>query len=186
MKHIIFTLIVSALSLLTLSNSALAAPALKRDLGVFGNWRAAEITGHAFLGKNACVAYTQTADGKDTLEVYAEEQANPAQGYAEPTVQVVTSAQTAPVYLRGVMVDNKKLGEFPMTLMSNTAAPVGSGLLARIDQRAKMIEVLKKSATTDIRLGGEKNKLVKTLKFSLKGSTKAIDAIFAGCSLTVQ
>jgi hypothetical protein len=169
----------------TISMAASAAPALKTDLGVYGNWRAAEITGHAFFGKNVCVAYTQTADGKNTLEVYAEEQADPANGYTEPTVIVVTEAAT-PAYIRGVMADNKKLGELHMTLLTNRATPTGFGVMARIDQRAKMIDIIKKAGTVDIRLGGVKNKLVKTLKFSLKGSTKAVDAIMKGCGLTLE
>jgi hypothetical protein len=174
------------LAILALSAlSVTAAPALKKDWGVFGNWRSAEILGHAFSGKNACMAYTQTTDAKSTLELYAQESTNAADGYIEPTFQVVPDARI-PRFIRGIAKDAKKLGEFHLTLQTTRATPPAYALLVREQDRVKFLDVLKKSSKIDIQLVGEKNKLVKTLTFSLKGSTKAIDAVINGCGLAIE
>lgn len=174
------------LTILALSSLAVtAAPTLKRDWGVFGNWRSAEILGHAFSGKNACMAYTQTTDAKSTLELYAQESTTPADGYIEPTFQVVPDART-PRFIRGIAKDNRKLGEFHLTLETTRATPPAYALLVRVQDRAKFLDVLKKASKIDVQLVGEKNKLVKTLSFSLKGSTKSIDAVLNGCALGIE
>jgi hypothetical protein len=179
MEKILLT--IAALGSLTLS----AAPALKKDLGVFGNWRSAEILGHAFTGKNACMAYTQTSDGKSSLELYSQESTTAADGYLEPTFQVIPDARI-PRFIRAIAKDAKKLGEFHLTLQSTAATPPAYALLVRVADRAKFMDVLKKSSTIDIQLVGEKNKLVKTLTFSLKGSSKSIDAALSGCGLAIE
>ncbi len=176
------TLIVLA-SLFTLS--AFAAPTTKKDLGVFGVWRAAEIEGHAFWNKNVCLAWAQTTDGKSTLEIYAEEFGAPAEGYTSPTIQVIPDPRT-PRFICAVATANGIATEFHLTLESTPANPPAFGLLARIDQRAQLIDAIKKAGTLTVKLAGEKNVLVKTLTFSLRGSSKAVDAFVNGCKLTLD
>ena len=161
-----------------------ATMTLKKDLGVFGNWRSAQIENHTLWGKNACLAYTQTTDGKSTLEVYAPELSAPEAGYAEPSVQIVTAADT-PRFIRAIAEDNRGNG-YQLTLASNQAQPTAFGLLSRLKDRQRIVDSLKKANTLSVKLIGERNKLVKTLTFSLKGSSKSIDAIFKGCALTID
>lgn len=171
------------LGLLIATHIANAAQTVEKEISANGNWKAAKILGHDFSQKNACISTTRALEDGTTLEVYAEKQADSNTDYVEPTVLVVTRAE--PSFVRAVLTDEDATTKYQLTLASTTATPPVFAAMARIDDRAKLIALLKASNTARLQLINEKNKVVKVLNFSLKGSSKTIDSQLASCSLPV-
>lgn len=163
--------------------AAAAAPTVTRDLGTNGNWKTAIVSGHDLWGKDACLASTVSKEGPSTLEIYAEKE-DGQETFVEPTVQIVARNETG--FVRAVATDEDRGAQIHLTLAANANEPASLGLLARIDDRSKLIAMIKKSNELRVQLINEKNKVTKTLRFSLKGSSKATDAAFAGCGLAVS
>lgn len=176
MKKFIF-----ALALLSLS--AQAAQVVDKDLVSSGNWKSALISQHNLWKKNACLAYTKATDGAVGLEVYAEQLNDNKDAYTEPTVQVVLGPKDTG-FLRGVITSDTGTA-LHLTLASTTDTPPALGLLARIDDRKKIIDLLRRASTVKVQLVNAKGKATKTYTFSLKGSTKVIDGAIAACKLAI-
>lgn len=172
------------LSLLVSTQTLFAAPSVEKDLGTIGNWKAAQIKEHEMFAKDACVADTKALESASLLQVFAEKQTDSASEYVEPTVLFINRGE--PAFVRGVLTDENRSVQIQMTLASTTANPPALGLMARIDDRAKLIALIKAANTARLQLINEKNKVVKVLNFSLKGSSKTVDALNKACALTVS
>jgi len=170
------------LTLLMFPLTSLAAQTVQRDLGNYTDWKAAQIQGHDLWKNEACIASTTAKSDLSTLEIYASKMDDQS-GYAEPTVQVVTRG--APAYVRGVLVNESNGTKVYMVLASNQDNPAQTGLMTRLDDRASLVLLLKRSTQISLQLIDARNKVAKTLRFSLMGSTKAIDAAYSGCGINL-
>lgn len=175
--------ILAILTMILSSSTSFAAQSVVKDLGTNGGWKSAQVKEHDFSQKEACIASTKASDTDSTLELYAERLDNSSTEYVEPTVLVVTRKETS--YVRAILTDDENSTTFHLTLATDANTPAGFALMSRIGERAKLVALLKKAATANVQLINAKNKVVKILKFSLKGSTKGIDAAIAGCALVV-
>ncbi len=153
-----------------------------KDLGKSGDWQASEIAHHPLWDKEACVAQTKAAGGVATLELYAEKSGTV---YNDPLVEVVT-APGFPFYVRGILTDAKGGNAIHLILATTATGAQQFGLLSRLDQRAAVLNLLKAASGAKVQFINDKNKIVKTLAFSLKGSSKIIATAIQGCQLTVD
>lgn len=170
------------LALALFSASAQADTAVKKDLGTFRNWKAALVSGHALWAQEGCMAYSAATGNKSTIEVYSQKQDNVKEGYSEPTVQIV--ARKIPEFTRAILKFDDGKEEVHLTLASSQDGKA-FGVLSRLDDRASLIGKLKTSTTVSVVFVSAKNKGVKTLSFSTRGFTKAMDTITAKCALPV-
>lgn len=164
---------------LALSSSAFAQT-VDKALPGSGDWKAAQVSGHDLWKKSACVAYTKTADSKSVLELYAEQEGELKGAFVEPTFQIVTK-ETG--FVRGVLTDAAGGTPFQLTLASTREVKPAFGLLARFQDRAKLMEMLKKASGAKLSFVDKKGKAFKAVTFSLKGSTKTLEGAVAGCQL---
>ena len=178
----ISTLLITFVGSLAITLSVQAAQTVTKDVGSFGSWKTAQISGHDLWNKDACVSSTPAREDASTLELYAEKLTGNT-AYVEPSVQVVTRGATG--YVRAVLTNDDDSTKVQLTLASTTATPAAFGVLSRLDDRTALIATLKKANNVQVQLINEKNSVVKTLNFSLKGSSKAIDAANTGCGLAL-
>jgi hypothetical protein len=167
--------ITSALLLCTWSQNA-AAETVVDKIAANKTWSSYTLTGHSAWNKEACIA--STLGGKDSiLEVYAEKTSG---GYTEPTVQVLFSnvpqAFSADVITSAVKKWNFLLG-------SPTQDPTLQAVVARLGDRQDIITALRNDNGVIVKIRDSKGKLLKTLNFSLSGSSKTIDAQATKCQL---
>lgn len=165
-----------------LSTPALAEFASLRDIGTYTDWKVMEVSDHPLWHKDACMAVT-SSKGAGTLEVYAEKTiTKDVASYSDPLVQVVTP-KDFPAYVRGILTDGKTV--FHLMLAAGRETPVATGLIVRADERKKLADFLKKASAVRIQFITENNtKVNKTdYQYSLRGSSKAIDAAVKECGL---
>ena len=162
---------------------AQAEQKVRRALSASGSWSAAEVTGHALFGTDACLAFTKARDGS-TLEVYAPRLSGSETEYTEPTVLIVTKG--AKPYIRGILEDDGARTKVNLMLASTKDEKPAFGLVARVDERKLLVEILRRASVATVRLVNEKNREIGRIGFSLKGSTKNIDGAFGGCGLRIE
>jgi accessory colonization factor AcfC len=180
MKNITTKIILA--SLVTVS-SAFAAQTIKRQLAQNGVWSAAEIAAHDLWEKDACIATTTASKSLSTLELYAEKSAM-KDGYVEPSILVVLKNE--PQTVRGILTTDLSDEQIHLTLATTEGETPRFGLLARMHQRAQLVEALKKANTASVKLIDAKHKAVKTLVFSLKGSQKTVLTALKECALSLD
>jgi hypothetical protein len=160
--------------------SGAQAQVIDKPLPGNGDWKAAQVSGHDLFKTSACVAYVKSADGKSVLELYAPQLGEQKGVFTEATVQVVTKEAG---FVRGVLSDAAGAVSFQLTLATTREERPSQGLLARFADRAKIIEMLKKAANAKLSLVNAKGKVLKSIAFSLKGSTKTIDGTISACQI---
>ncbi len=164
---------------LMISTLAMAEQETVKVIGGSGDWGAALVKGHTLWNTEACVAATRSKEGS-ILEFYAAKTAREGV-YGEPTVQVVVVSPAS--FVRATIEDDKKRVLYHLVLSATNEPVARLGLLGRVEERKKLVELLKKANTANLVLVNEKNKVVARQSFSLKGSTKTIDAAVSGCGL---
>jgi hypothetical protein len=181
--HSSFTTIILSSFFVGLSTTQ-AAQTVTKDFGTFGAWNSAIIQAHDLSSKDACLSSTKADIDASTLELYAEKLSNQtADLFTEPTFQVVLRSKFN--FVRAVLADDQATSKVHLTMLTNQNNPPQMGLLARIDDRASLLALIKKANSIKIQLIDSKNIVTKTLTFSLKGSSKALDAAVTGCKLTL-
>lgn len=168
------------LAALMMSTQALTS-VIEKDLGTSGNWKIAQIADHDLWKTRGCVAYVKATGGNSVLELYAQHDGGAGASYIEPTIQVVVNDGPTG-FIRGTMTDDRGVSA-AMTLATNKEVKPGFGLLVKTGDRAKAIDIVKAGSVLSVQLIGPKNKVVKTLSFSLKGSSKGVDLAFSACQL---
>lgn len=174
---------------LALVTAAEAAQSVKTPIAANGDWKAAEIVDHTLFHKDACLAATKVADGT-TLEVYAKKLEGGTE-YVEPTILVVpvpaaaTAPAAPPAFVRGIYKDDTGV-QLHLLLASTREDRPNYGLMARLADRKALIASMKKANSATVQLVTAKNKVLKTHTFSLKGSTKTIDAALTTCKLALE
>lgn len=178
MKTIItFLALLSALLLLT--PRAWGA----RDLGTFRYWKVGQVDDHSLWHKPACVA-ANVADRVASLELYAEKDRESGL-YDDPTVQIVTVARF-PSYVRGVMTVGKET--FHLMLATTGDNPALPGLIARADDRLKILEALRsrKNSSVTVKFVNHLGRTAKEVSFRLRGASDAFAAATSGCRLVLD
>ena len=170
------------LAALLLSSPLAFAQTVEKDLGTNGDWKGALINDHTLWKKNACLAFTKSSDGGSLLELYAEQAGETKGSFVEPTLQVVTKEVG---FVRGVLSDNNEAESYQLILAPNKDAKPVLGLITRLGDRKKAVDLLKRASGAKLVLFNAKGKALKTLTFSLKGSTKGIDSVIAACKLAL-
>jgi hypothetical protein len=178
---------INAALILSLVSAAHAAQSVDRKIGANGDWQAVEVSGHAYTGKSACLAFV-TAKDKSVLELYAERVPETEPGaraaFGAPTVHLIP--RTEKPFVRGLLVDDKKRVQIHLMLAATVATPPALGLVSRIEERAKLVEVLKKANTVTVSLINAQNKVVGSEVYSLRGSSKMINAAISACDLSLD
>jgi|GEM_PF-4468616 len=161
-------------------SAAAFAQTVDKEMPGSGDWKAAQVSQHDLWKKSACLAYTKAADGKSVLELYAEQEGEIKGAFVEPTFQIVTKESG---FVRAVLTDAAGGTPFQLTLASTRVVKPAFGLLARFQDRAKILDMLKKASSAKLSFVDKKGKAFKSAAFSLKGSTKTLDGTIAGCKL---
>ncbi len=174
------TLMVIGMMALCLVSASAFAQTVDKALPGAGDWKAAQVSGHDLWKTSACVAFVKSADGKSVLELYAEQEGELKGAFVEPTLQVVTKEVG---FVRAVITDSAGASPFQLTLASTKEEKPSFGLLARFNDRAKLISMLKKASSAKLSFVNAKGKVIKSISFSLKGSTKTIEGTVAACGL---
>lgn len=174
------TMMIAALSTMMTSPAALAS-VVEKDLGTSGNWKIAQIADHDLWKTRGCVAFVKATGGNSQLELYAQHDGGVGSTYTEPTIQVVVNDGITG-FVRGTMTDDRGVSA-AMTLATNQEVKPGQGLLVKLGDRAKAIDIVKAGSVLSVQLLNPKGKLVKTLSFSLKGSSKGVDTAMSACQL---
>ncbi len=183
------TLFISLALNLALVTAVEAAQSIKTPIAANGDWKAAEILDHTLFRKDACIASTKVTDGT-TLEVFAKKLENGTE-YVEPTILVVpvpaaaTAPAAPPAFVRGIYKDDKGV-LIHLLLASTREDRPNYGLMARLADRKALVDSMKRANSATVQLVSAKNKVLKTHSFSLKGSTKTIDAAFTTCKLAIE
>jgi hypothetical protein len=176
MKNTILT------ALFVLASSAFAETTVEKDLGKFRDWNTALVSGHALWEDAGCMSSVKANDKASTLEVYAHQQDDPKEGHSDIAIQIV--ARKLPEFVRAILKTDDSSEDIHLTLATGSQAQPVFGLLARLDDRAKLVAKFKKANTASVVFVSAKNKGVKTLRFSLRGFTKAFENVTAKCALT--
>lgn len=169
-----------SLIVLALFTASAHAQVIDKQLPGNGDWKAAQVSGHDLFKTSACVAFVKSADGKSTLELYAPQLGEQKGVFTEATVQVVTKEAG---FVRAVLADANGASPFQLTLASTREDNPAFGLLARFADRSKLVEMLKKAASAKLTLVDKKGKALKSVSFSLKGSSKTIDGTISACQI---
>lgn len=172
MKTLMMTLILSVLTIQA------HAEVVTEKVTTNKEWGAYLVQDHSAWATEGCVAATLVPDA--LLEVYAEKVDNE---YAEPTVQVIFTNMPQ---IYSAEVASSALSRWTFTKASHPQDPSLQVVLARLKDRQEVIDKLKRDNGLTVKLKDIKGKLVKTLQFSLAGSSKTIDAEFKRCGLKFQ
>ncbi len=141
-------------------------------------WNAETVAKHEIWQKPACSAYTMSEDGESTLEVVAFYNAA-TDTFGEPEVNVVTTANFS--FLDVTTSTNATSREFQMLPLQPTNTNlVGARVL--IGEREDLVVAIRRHSNLTARYldaAGE----VKSVTFSLRGSSDAVAAAFSHCDL---
>ena len=145
-----------------------------------GNWSAVVVDSHKGTGKSACIAYVQSKDQADRLEIYAE--ASTVDGFIEPVIQITTEKPGA---LLAGMMD----GKFPLSIALREVAPpqqvLATTFLSLLGDRKKILSVIKNGDSLKVVLNG-KGKVSRKVEFSLSGSSATIEKAFDACGVSID
>ena len=145
-----------------------------------GVWNAEKVENHEIWNTQACVASTETEDG-DILEViayYDEESGD----FLDPEVNVITSFDVAFLDVVGKIRGESK--EYSMTPMSTDDENV-VGARAAFRDRERLVGRLRAKSWYDVSFIDTEG-VVKTLNFSLTGSSNTIRNQFSACALKFE
>lgn len=156
------------------------AEVVKENITASRDWKAVVLSEHMTSKKEACMASVESSDKKARLEVYAEKSKHG--NFIEPTVQIVLKGMS-PV-LAGNLLPNRSTKSYAMSM---TPQPIGKPqvLLARYDERARLVNDIKRKSTLRLTLYNKSGKSMGRLSFSLRGSSKVVGALFNECGLEI-
>lgn len=189
MKKYLLFVISSLVFGMSFSFSAVGAFLPIKEIGTVSDWKALVAQDHPLWHKDSCLAMTQVNKEKvaASIELYAERELGSEDVFNDPLIQVITPNVDFPPYVRGILSDGGKTKTiFHLLLASNTENPPMHSLVSRLAQRKAIFDFLKKSNIARIQFIDETNKVVKTINFSLKGSSKSLDAALSQCKLAIE
>ncbi len=144
-------------------------------------WTVQTVTGHSAWNSESCIATTPSSTTADSVvEVYSEKVGDL---YAEPTVQVLFKE---PKQVYSAEVNTDKGTKWTFTLASVAVDPELQVVMARLKDREAIIKSLKSDSTLTVKLRDAKGKAIKTMQYSLSGSSKGIDGQFSHCALKFE
>jgi hypothetical protein len=172
MKHLAKTVLL----IFSMTGSIANAETVVDSIATIKQWSAYTLTGHSAWNTEACIA--STPGGSDSiLEIYAEKAGS---AYTEPTVQILFSG-TPQAFSAELTTGGLK--KWSLTLASPTQDLNLQALMARLNDRENIVAAIKRDNTATVKIRDVKNKVLKTIQFSLSGSSKTIDAEIAKCEL---
>lgn len=145
------------------------------------NWIANKIDTHTAWNTSSCVASTLGTNA--VLEVYAEKTTDGAT-YAEPTVQVLFAHANVKEEAFSAEATTDAGKKWIFTRASTSQDPNTHVLLAKLKDRAEIIDRIKKDNSFTVKLKNVKGKTISDLKFSLSGSSKTVTSQFDSCKLS--
>lgn len=141
-------------------------------------WNAETTLDHEIWNKPACSAYTMSEDKQSTLEVVAFYDAT-TDTFSEPEVNVVTNANFS--FLDVMVTTDGTSKQFQLLpIQPSNQSLVGARVL--FEDREDLVSAIRRHLTLTARYldtAGE----VKTVSFSLRGSSDAVSAQFEHCEL---
>ena len=141
------------------------------------DWNAEIVTDHEVWQKPACSAYTMSEDGQSTLEVVAYNRATDS--FSEPEVNIVTTANFS--FLDVTASTNGTSRDFLLLPIQPTDQNlVGARVL--FDEREDLVIAIRRHLTLTANYMDSAGE-VKSVKFSLRGSSNAISSQFERCDL---
>lgn len=145
-------------------------------------WVAQKLDSHNAWNTSSCSSSTLGINS--VLEIYAEKM--PDSTYAEPTIQAIFSKSSLKEEVFSGEATTESGKKWAMTRASTPADPNSYVLIAKLADRAVLIDRLKKDNSMTISLRNAKGKFIVGHKFSLSGSSKTIEAQFASCLLSID
>ncbi len=145
------------------------------------SWIANKIDMHNAWNTSSCVATTLGSNA--VLEVYAEKMADGAT-YAEPTVQVLFAHANVKEEAFSAEATTDAGKKWIFTRASTSQDPNTHAMMAKLKDRAEIIDRIRKDNTFTLKLKNVKGKSISDLKFSLSGSSKTVTSQFEGCKLS--
>ena len=144
-------------------------------------WRAEKMSQHSVWEKPACVAHTETADGESSLEIIAYyDESNDK--FLEPEVNVITTFDVSFLDVVTKFSGTSKTYTMVPVLPTDTSLV---GARALFGDREDLVSAIRKLSSVSVRYL-DTNGEVKSLKFSLSGSSKTIREQFKVCKLEFQ
>ncbi len=176
MKKLLLTL---ALLVTSLTAKAQITDEIIVDANETGKaWNAETTVDHEIWNKPACSAYTMSEDRQSTLEVVAFYDQN-TDTFSEPEVNVITNANFS--FLDVVVSTDGTSRQFQLLpIQPSNQSLVGARVL--FEDREDLVSAIRRHLTLTARYldtAGE----VKTVSFSLRGSSDAVSAQFDYCEL---
>jgi hypothetical protein len=141
-------------------------------------WVAEKVSQHSVWEKPACVAHVETSDGESSLEVVAYYNED-SDSFLEPEVNVITTFDVS-----FLDVTAKVNGTSKVYTMIPVLPQDGSlvGARALFGDREELVSSIRKLNSVKVRYIDTQGE-VKSLSFSLSGSSKAIQTQFEQCTL---
>lgn len=175
--------ITTLFALIFLAQTSFAQP-IDEPVAQSGDWQANVVSNDLFWQRPACVASTAAADGVSSLEVIAFYDEH-TQTFTEPTVHVITAFDFSFFQVQATADNNKNLSFdlLPVALPQDQLADnkmVGARVL--FDDRENLTLILRRHNWVNARYYDSQGE-VKNIRFSLRGSSNAIAAMFEHCEL---
>lgn len=167
--------------LISLFVSAVFAETVVEKIAENKSWIANKIDMHNAWNTSSCVASTLGSNA--VLEVYAEKMADGIT-YAEPTVQVLFAAANVKEEAFSAEASTNAGKKWIFTRASTSQDPNTHVMLAKLKDRAEIIDRIKKDSSFNLKLKNVKGKTIVDLKFSLSGSSKTVTSQTDVCKLT--
>lgn len=157
------------------SQGVLAAPFYSSK-----DWAAEIVPVHDFWGQEACVATTVGSDKITRLEVIALRGTNGA--FLEPMVQVIGPMTEAFIEITADSGGSRVFDLLPL-YNNNTGAIISA--VAKLDEREKLAEEIAGRSKLVAKYYDAQG-LIKTVNFSLRGSSSTLSALFKQCGLAFE
>jgi hypothetical protein len=175
--------ITSLLALIFLAQTAIASPS-DESISQSGDWQANVVSNDLFWQKPACVASTTAADGISSLEVIAFYDEK-TEKFTEPTVHIITSFDFSFFQVEAI-ADNNNNWRFDLLPVALPQDQLGEekmvGARALFDDREDLTRILRQRNWVNARYFDSQGE-VKNIRFSLRGSSNTIGAMFRHCQL---
>jgi hypothetical protein len=144
------------------------------------NWIANKIDMHNAWNTSSCVASTLGSNA--ILEIYAEKMVDGIT-FAEPTVQVLFASASVKEEAFSAEASTNGGKKWTFTRASTSQDPNTHVMLAKLKDRAEIIDRIKKDSSLNLKLKNVKGKTIVDLKFSLSGSSKTVTSQVDVCKL---
>lgn len=143
-------------------------------------WIANKIDSHNAWNTSSCVASTLGTSA--VLEIYSEKVTDGT--YAEPTVQILFAAASLKEEAFSAEASTDSGKKWVFTRASTALDPNTHVMLAKLKDRAEIVDRIKRDNSFTLKLKNVKGKNIADLKFSLSGSSKTVNSQIESCALT--